>query len=245
MSAGSVVFHEANLIGIPRSDFVQPLRDFRKRTQRPQRARITSQLRMQLAKEGARFIGTGYVVAVMLDELPEGQSETIVLVRTGRQFPLGGTTGKFACREISGEIKIEREPSLCGLANQRSCRSHACDNGRRYEMDEHVAAIGDDLRRDRCTAGRDCVTTARAAATARRLRSSMNKEESELGLCGKRVVEHPVDAELVLAHAKAGVPEHVLQRHGDFAACGERFEEGFDLFGAVAFDARRKYCCPH
>ena len=94
-----------NLIVIPRSDFVQPLRDFRKRTQRPQRARIASQLRMQLAKEWACFIGTGYVVAVVLDELPEGQSETIVLVRTGRQFPAGRDRGEGSGREISGEIE--------------------------------------------------------------------------------------------------------------------------------------------
>jgi hypothetical protein len=102
---------------------------------------------MQLAKEGAYFIGTSYVVAVVLDVLPESQSETIVTVRTSGQLLARRDHGEAAGREISRQIKIEGEPSLCGVANQRSCRSHARDNGRRYEMHEYVAAVGDDLRR--------------------------------------------------------------------------------------------------
>lgn len=137
----------SDFVVIPESDFVQPLRDFRKGAQRPQRAGIASQLGMQLAEEGADFLGIRHVVAVMLDELPEGQSETIVLVRAGRHFFAGRDDGEIAGREISRNVQIELKPPLCRLANKRRCRSYASDNGGGYQMHQNIAAIGDNFGR--------------------------------------------------------------------------------------------------
>ena len=106
-----------------------------------------AQLCMQLAKERADLHGAGHEIAIVLDVLPEGEGETVLMVRAGRKFPARRNYWKIARGEISGYVEVEGEPLLCRFADERCRRGHAGYDGRRHEVDEHITAVGDDLRR--------------------------------------------------------------------------------------------------
>src|SRR5579883_1616854 len=73
--------------GLPRFDLIKPLRNFGKRAQLTQRARIAPQGSVQFAKETTRFGRPGKIVSVVVDVLPEGESKAIVMMRSGGHFP--------------------------------------------------------------------------------------------------------------------------------------------------------------
>src|SRR5271170_5460914 len=156
-------------------------------------------------------------------------------MRAGIEFPARRNYWKIARGEISGDVEVEGEPLLCRFADERCRRGHAGYDGRRYEVDEHIAAVGDDLRR----------VAARQAEIAGDGESSSDGSAAEFvhwsgrSLClrGKWEVEHPTGAELVLEHAEVGIPEGVLQRHRDLAAGRKRGEESLDLVAAFALNA--------
>ena len=99
---------------------------------------------MEIAKQRPDLLGIGNVVAVVLDVLPEGEGEAVVVVRAGRQFPAGRDHGKIAGREISGNIKVQSEPALRGFAYQCRGSRHTGDHRCGHEMDKDIAAVGDE-----------------------------------------------------------------------------------------------------
>src|ERR1700758_1009918 len=107
---------------------------------------ITAQGRVQFAKQWADFLCGGDVVAIMFDEIPEGEGKAIVEVRTGRQIPAGRDDREVAKGKISSQIEIEREPAFRWFAHKRGGCGHSCDNGRGHKMNQHIAAVSDDFR---------------------------------------------------------------------------------------------------
>jgi hypothetical protein len=66
--------------------------------------------------------------------------------------------------------------------------------------------------------------------------SGRDAVDNRLRRFGARKIEHPLDAKAVCERAKAGVPECILQRHGDLATLTKREEELLDFLEAFAFD---------